>query len=99
MRIAPEARVDDGRVDVCIVGPVARVDFLRTFPSVFSGTHVSHPQVTTLQGTTVTVESLDPAHATDLWASGEHVGLLPARIEAVPGALTVVAPTAPRPTP
>src|SRR5262249_32577744 len=51
MMIAPGARIDDGRVDVCIVGPVARVDFLRTFPSVFSGTHVSHPNVTMLQGT------------------------------------------------
>jgi diacylglycerol kinase (ATP) len=92
MMIAPDARIDDGRLDVCIVGPVGRVEFLRTFPSVFSGTHVSHPSVTMLRGATVNVAALDAGAATDLWASGEHVGPLPARVEAVPNALAVMAP-------
>ena len=34
----------DGLLDVCVVGPVSRVDFLRTFPSVFRGAHVEHPR-------------------------------------------------------
>jgi diacylglycerol kinase (ATP) len=74
------------------VGPVSRVDFLRTFPSVFKGTHVQHPQVRTERGTHVTVETLAPTPTVDLWASGEHAGPLPSRLEPAPGALSVVLP-------
>ena len=47
MMITPAASVHDGLLDVCIVGPVSRPEFLRTFPKVFSGTHVEHPEVLT----------------------------------------------------
>jgi diacylglycerol kinase (ATP) len=94
MMITPAASVHDGLLDVCVVGPVSRVDFLRTFPSVFSGTHVDHPEVRTARGRHVSVETLAPVRAVDLWASGEHAGPLPARLEPVPGALAVVVPAA-----
>jgi diacylglycerol kinase (ATP) len=90
MMITPEASVHDGLLDVCVVGPVSRTDFLRTFPSVFRGTHVQHPEVRVARGRRVTVEALDRAPAVDLWASGEHVGPLPAELEPVAGALSVV---------
>jgi diacylglycerol kinase (ATP) len=92
MMITPAASVHDGLLDVCVVGPVSRTAFLRTFPSVFSGTHVEHPEVRTARGTQVTVETLDPAPAVDLWASGEHAGPLPAHLEPAAGALAVVVP-------
>jgi diacylglycerol kinase (ATP) len=92
MMITPAASVHDGLLDVCVVGPVSRVDFLRTFPSVFKGTHVEHPQVRTARGTNVTIEALDATAAVDLWASGEHAGPLPAHLEPAPGALAVVVP-------
>ena len=92
MMITPTASVHDGLLDVCVVGPVSRIDFLRTFPSVFSGTHVEHPEVRTARGHHVVVEALAPAPAVDLWASGEHVGALPAQLEPVAGALSVVVP-------
>ena len=95
MMITPSASVHDGLLDVCIVGPVSRTEFLRTFPSVFSGTHVEHPEVCTARGTHVGVEVLDPAPAVDLWASGEHAGPLPAELVPAPGALAVVVPSAP----
>jgi len=92
MMITPAASVHDGLLDVCVVGPVSRIDFLRTFPSVFKGTHVAHPEVRTARGAHVTVEALARAGAVDLWASGEHAGPLPARLEPVAGALAVVVP-------
>jgi diacylglycerol kinase (ATP) len=92
MMITPTASVHDGLLDVCVVGPVSRTDFLRTFPSVFKGTHVAHSEVRTARGAHVTVEALGRADAVDLWASGEHAGPLPARLEPVAGALAVVAP-------
>jgi diacylglycerol kinase (ATP) len=93
MMITPAASVHDGLLDVCVVGPVSRREFLRTFPSVFRGTHVEHPQVQTARGTRVSVETLDAAPAVDLWASGEHAGPLPAQLEPVAGALAVVVPS------
>jgi diacylglycerol kinase (ATP) len=98
MMITPAASVHDGLLDVCVVGPVSRVQFLRTFPSVFSGTHVEHPDVSTARGRHVTVEMLDARGSVELWASGEHVGPLPARLEPVADALAVVVPAAASPT-
>jgi diacylglycerol kinase (ATP) len=97
MVIAPDASLDDGALDVCVVGKVARADFLRTFPRVFDGTHVEHPAVTMLRGARVTIEMPDARpprqnRAPELWASGERVGRLPATIETVPGAVQVVVP-------
>jgi len=92
MMITPAASVHDGLLDVCVVGPVSRIDFLRTFPSVFKGTHVAHPEVRTARGAHVTVEALARPGAVDLWASGEHAGPLPTRLEPVAGALAVVVP-------
>ncbi len=103
MTITPAADIHDGRLDVCVVGPVGRADFLRTFPSVFRGEHVRHPMVRTWQGRRIAVEAVGAKAPVDLWASGEHVGPLPARLEPAPGAargggsryLTVSVPSMP----
>jgi len=90
MVIAPDARLDDGQLDVCVVGRVSRLDFLRTFPKVFTGTHVAHPGVLVRRGKEVTVEMPEAVDNPEMWASGERVGPLPARAEAVAGALRAV---------
>ena len=59
MMIAPDAAIDDGLLDVCVVGDVSRPEFLRTFPSVYRGGHVRNPQVTIRRGTHVSIESVD----------------------------------------
>jgi diacylglycerol kinase (ATP) len=92
MMITPAASVHDGLLDVCVVGPVSRSEFLRTFPSVFKGTHVEHPEVWTARGTYVVIDALGATPVVDLWASGEHAGPLPARLEPVAGALPVMVP-------
>jgi len=92
MMITPDAQLDDGRLDVCIVGPVSRPAFLWSFPKVFRGTHVSHPAVTMLRGREVVIESLDPSLPIELYGSGERIGPLPVRLETVPGALRVMVP-------
>ena len=90
MMITPEAEIDDGQLDVCVVGRVTCADFLRTFPKVFDGTHTRHPEVTIRRGKRVMIEMPETVGAPELWASGERVGPLPAQLEAVPGALRVV---------
>lgn len=92
MLITPDAKLDDGELDVCVVGPVSRVGFLRSFPRVFKGTHSSHPQVSMFRGKVVELESLEPAETNELYGSGERIGPLPARLEAVPAAVRIVVP-------
>jgi diacylglycerol kinase (ATP) len=92
MLITPGAELDDGQLDVCVVGPVSRAGFLRSFPRVFRGTHVSHPMVDMYRGKLVELASLDKSVPIELYGAGERIGPLPARTEAVAGALQVVVP-------
>jgi diacylglycerol kinase (ATP) len=93
MMITPDARLDDGALDVCVIGDAPVRELLRRFPRVFRGTHTSVPQVSMYRGTVVELEAGDGAPPMELWACGERVGLLPARLDAVPGALRVLRPT------
>jgi len=90
MMIAPDAALDDGALDVCLVGNVSRADFLLTFPKVFDGTHVEHPSVAVARATQIMIEMPGSNDEPELWASGERVGRLPASVVAVPGAVRVV---------
>jgi diacylglycerol kinase (ATP) len=86
MRVAPDASYDDGLLDVVILHRVSRAEFVRVFPRVFKGTHVTHPQVQLLRGRHVRLEA--PGIVTQ--ADGERFEPLPLDLEVVPGALTVV---------
>lgn len=91
MKVAPSAQLDDNALDATAVGPVSKFAFIRTFPKVFKGTHVDHPQVRTFHGSVFELAS--PAgEALPVFADGEHVADLPARIDVVPGALSLIAP-------
>ncbi len=61
MRIAPQARIDDGRLDVVLVEDLGRARFLWNLPKVFRGTHLEHPAVRTWRAREVTVETAEPA--------------------------------------
>lgn len=89
MRVCPDARPDDGRLHTVVIGAVGRGTFLRVFPRVFGGTHVSHPAVTTHRSTSVVVEGEDA----EMWADGDPLGLLPVTCELVPRALRVAGAT------
>ena len=86
VKIAPDAVVDDGVLDVCIVADVSRWTVLRMFLRAYSGTHVGHSAVRVVQTRTLQIASDDP-----LWifADGEPMCEIPAKIEVVPGALKV----------
>jgi diacylglycerol kinase (ATP) len=87
MRVLPDARIDDGLLDVCIVHALSAPAFLRAFPRVFRGTHVSHPRVTMLRGRRVTAEA---NRRIQVYGDGERIGSLPAIFEIRPDALRLV---------
>jgi diacylglycerol kinase (ATP) len=85
MRVCPDARLDDGLLDVTVLGPISKPEFLRVFPSVYKGTHVHHRAVTVRRARTVVVSS----PGVTAYADGERVAALPVRCDAVPAALNV----------
>jgi diacylglycerol kinase (ATP) len=92
MRIAPDAEVDDGRLDVCVVGDISRRTALRQLPHLYRGTHVRHPAVSMHAGARVRIEG---AAETRIHLDGEPFGGLPLTVVLHPGALQVAVP---RPT-
>jgi diacylglycerol kinase (ATP) len=92
MNIAPNARLNDGLLDVTVVGEMSRVEMLVNFPKVFKGTHLGHSKVSAFRGLRVQLESLDASVPMDVYADGERVGPLPATMEAVRDALTARVP-------
>jgi diacylglycerol kinase (ATP) len=92
MRIAPDAVLDDGLLDVTVVGPFSRPGFLWSFPTVYRGTHVRKALVATHRARTVELASLDPSVPIESYADGERIGRLPTTITVVPQALRILAP-------
>jgi diacylglycerol kinase (ATP) len=92
MNIAPNARLDDGLLDITVVGEMSRLQMLWNFPKVFKGTHIGHPKVSTFRGARAELESHEPSVPMDVYADGERVGPLPATMEAVRDALKVRVP-------
>lgn len=86
MMMAPDADTRDGLLDIVKVGRLGRVSLLRTFPKIFSGTHVHHPAVRCAQAPGVDFQLDD---AVDVMIDGEVLRFNPRRLEVVPAALDV----------
>jgi len=88
MRVAPQASMDDGLLEVVVIHDVGKLEFLRTFPKVFSGRHLEHPAVAVHRAARV---ELDADRPLAVYADGEPAGTLPATFEVHPAAITVLA--------
>ena len=87
LRITEGARLDDGLLDVVIIKPMSKAGLVTTYPKLFKGTHVTHPQYEHHLARTVTIA----APGIVSYADGERFGALPLTIDCVPGALSVLA--------
>ncbi|HEX9944440.1 MAG TPA: diacylglycerol kinase family protein [Thermoanaerobaculia bacterium] len=91
MRIAPDARIDDGLLDLVIVREVPKSLLLSIFPKVYSGRHVGHPAVTMVRTRRAEI-TID--RAMTMYGGGEPVRPVeagePVAVEVVPGGLAVV---------
>jgi diacylglycerol kinase (ATP) len=95
MKICPDARNDDGLLDVLIAAPMSRRAFVRLYPQVYRGRHVDHPAVTIRRAARVEI-ACDGIVG---YADGERMGSLPLTLDVAPGALHVLAPPKNSPDP
>jgi YegS/Rv2252/BmrU family lipid kinase len=91
MKLAPDARQDDGVFDVVLIGDVTKLDFLTTSPKLYSGRYLSHPRVELLRSSSVAISATEPL---PLEVDGEPIGATPACFEVVPSALRLRVPAA-----
>jgi diacylglycerol kinase (ATP) len=91
MKLAPDARQDDGVFDVVTIGDVSKLDFVTTAPKLYSGRYLSHPKVELLRSSSVAISADEPL---PLEVDGEPIGTTPARFEVVPSALRLRVPAA-----
>ncbi|MDN5599494.1 MAG: diacylglycerol/lipid kinase family protein [Brachybacterium sp.] len=94
MRMVPDARIDDGRLELATVAGIGRTQLLRLFPRVFAGTHTSLPVVDIRPVEQVTV-GLRHGPALRAYADGEPRTLLPLTARVLPGAVRLLAEPSP----
>jgi diacylglycerol kinase (ATP) len=87
MKVTPDAKVDDGLLDVLVVQALSRASFLRIFPRVFKGEHVTDRRVSIYPAKKIRIES----EGVVAYADGERIGMLPIDIEVKQKALRVLA--------
>jgi diacylglycerol kinase (ATP) len=91
MRIAPDAKIDDGLLDLVIVREVPKPVLLSIFPKVYTGKHVGHPavQIVRTRRAEITID-----RAMTMYGGGEPLRPMaagePVAVEVVPGGLRVV---------
>lgn len=89
MKVAPDARLDDGLFDICLLREAGRLEFLRAFPGVFKGTHITHPRVSMYRAREVEIVSDMPL---PLLIDGEVLGTTPVRYVMCERAIRIMAP-------
>lgn len=94
MQIAPGAMVDDGWLDVIVIGAASRRALVGSLPRVYDGSHVELDEVTVLRGRRVELAA-EGGRPIPVGGDGEALGTLPgtpssAVVEVLPGVLTVL---------
>ena len=89
MYITPNAQIDDGILDICLIKRINKLKLLYMFPRVFKGTHIGVSEVRSYRSRYLSVESDTPL---DFYGDGEFICKTPFSLEVVPKALKVITP-------
>jgi diacylglycerol kinase family enzyme len=89
MKICPDAQLDDGALDLVVVGDMTRGQVIANIGRLFSGTHLELEQVTHARVTRLQAEPAEPDANIPIELDGETPGYLPASFEVLPGALRI----------
>ena len=87
MKIAPNAQLDDGKLDVCIVRAMGRWKLFCLFPTVYFGRHLGFREVEYSQTESGRIET---EHPLDVYADGEYVCKTPVEFSVARNALKAV---------
>ena len=85
--IAPDAQLDDGKLDCVLVEALGPLKLLKRAPSLLSGTHLRLKEVSNFRAEEIRLESDSP---TLVYADGELVCHTPVEVSIVPRALRVI---------
>jgi diacylglycerol kinase (ATP) len=88
LRITEGAVLDDGLLDVVVIRPMSKLELVRTFPKLFKGTHIHHPDYRHRHVKRITIA----APGITAYADGERIAALPLTVEIAPAALRVLVP-------
>src|SRR5579863_3891467 len=87
MKIAPQAIMDDGLLDVCVISGIDSLKLACLFPTVYFGRHLSIRAVNYFQSPRLRIETETPL---DIYADGEYVCRTPAEVGVQSAALRVI---------
>jgi diacylglycerol kinase (ATP) len=90
MMLSPQAKIDDGKLDVVTASGLNRVNVVRELARIHKGGHIGNPKVQIIQGTRVRVETLAPQDAMPIEVDGNVRGVTPVEFRVMPGALRFV---------
>jgi YegS/Rv2252/BmrU family lipid kinase len=89
MMLVPHAELDDGRLDVMLIEAHSKLRWLASLPKVYKGAHVDDPSIRWLTGSQVEISADRPF---TVYADGDPIADLPARITVSKQALRVIVP-------
>ena len=87
MRIAPQAKPDDGLLDIIIFGDVKKSELVKIWLLSYEGTHITHNNITVKKATNITIQSCERVLVE---TDGELIGECPVSFHIIPSALTIV---------
>lgn len=89
VRVAPGARLDDGRLDVCIFRGYGLLYTLRHLIGIATGRHLHDPEVTCCQAERLSLRTRKPLQ---VHVDGDPIGTTPMEFQVIPRALRVMLP-------
>jgi len=90
IKITPQAKIDDGILDLCVIKRLSKLKLLFFLPTVYKGNHIHFPEVNLYRAKKIAVES---DTLLNLYGDGEFVSHTPLSIEVIPQALKVIVPS------
>jgi YegS/Rv2252/BmrU family lipid kinase len=91
MFVAPQAELDDGKLDVVVTEHMGKLRALSCLPKTFKGTHLEEPAFKCFRGEAVEVQADRPFV---MYADGDPLAQLPATVRVSTRALRVIFPGA-----
>jgi len=90
MMLSPDARNDDGKLDVVMASGLSRANVITELSRVHQGGHVNNPKVNITRGEVVRIETFLQKDGMPIEADGNVRGITPVQFQVLPGALKFV---------